>query len=818
MQLTEHRSRAHGLADLLLYDSLVDDGVMLLQDGALMAAWSFRGPDMGSATNAELAALSARLNSTLRLGTGWMIQCDAVRSRAPEYPDAGCFPDPITRLIDEERRQQFSAEGAHFESEYFLSLIYLPPPQSEERVKGWMFDGTSQHKSTAEKVLDHFRGRVDAFADIFGSLFQIDRLRGHRQVDICGCTEVHDDLLRYVHRCVTTVDHPIARPPIPSYLHDVLATEDFTGGMAPRIGPKTLRIIAIDGFPRLSFPGILGALDSLPIEYRWHTRAILLDPEEARGLLEKTRRKWRSKIRGWKDQLLRIETGPVNLFAQEMAADAEEAMGVASSGEVQFCLYTTIVICAEKKEDRLDEVAGLIVKTVQNLGFACRTETVNAVEAWRGSLPGDGYRNVRRVILHTLNLADLMPITAVWAGSKQNPSPLMPPGSPPLLYAATTGATPFRFNLHVGDLGHTLMIGPPGAGKSTFLGLIAAQWFRYPRAQVFAFDKGYSLFALTQAAGGEFYDIGGELTHRAFCPLREIDSPGDVAWAVDWLESLCTLQGFKVAPRERNALTEAVTLLQSSPTRTLTELCANVQDTEVREALHYYTLGGAMGHLLDADEDMLGNGRFMTFETEYLMNMGEKAVVAVLLYLFRRIEKRLDGSPTLVPLDEAWVYLRHELFRERVRDWLKTLRKLNGAVLLSTQNLSDIFNSPIRDVVLESCPTKVLLPNAEAANPASRQFYESIGLNEREISIVQTSISKRQYYVSSPAGRRLIALGLGAVGLSFVGVSSREQRRAVENAITNYGSGWPSAWLRMRGVEDWADYLDEQLVLEGGVK
>lgn len=106
MQLTEHRSRAHGLADLLLYDSLVDDGVMLLQNGALMAVWSFRGPDMGSATNAELAALSARLNSTLRLGTGWMIQCDAVRSWAPEYPDAGCFPDPITRLIDEERRQQ----------------------------------------------------------------------------------------------------------------------------------------------------------------------------------------------------------------------------------------------------------------------------------------------------------------------------------------------------------------------------------------------------------------------------------------------------------------------------------------------------------------------------------------------------------------------------------------------------------------------------------------------------------------------------------------------------------------------------------------
>jgi type IV secretory pathway VirB4 component len=141
------------------------------------------------------------------------------------------------------------------------------------------------------------------------------------------------------------------------------------------------------------------------------------------------------------------------------------------------------------------------MKKIQNLGFSCRLETINAVEAWRGSLPGDGYRNVRRVLLHTLNLADMLPITAVWAGLRENPSRLMPKKSPPLLFAATTGATPFRVNLHVADLGHTLMCGPSGAGKSTALGLIAAQWFRYPRAQVFAFDKGYSLFVLTKAAG-----------------------------------------------------------------------------------------------------------------------------------------------------------------------------------------------------------------------------------------------------------------------------------------------------------------------------
>lgn len=381
MKLAENRSRIQGLADLLLYDSMVDDGVLLLQDGAMLAAWSFRGPDMASATHSEMGAMSARLNSVLRLGSGWMIQCDAIRSMAPDYPPAGAFPDAVTKLIDDERRQQFTSEGSHYESDYYIALTYLPPDETEERVKGWMFDGRREWKSTALRALDYFKGRVSAFEDIFASLFQARRLVG---------TSRGDELLQFVHRCVSAADHPIQLPQIPSYLNDVLASRDFVGGMNPRIGRKHVRVIAIDGFPRLSFPGILGALDTLAIEYRWHTRAILLEPEEARGLLDKTRRKWRAKIRGWKDQLLRTENGPLNLFAQEMAVDAEEAMGVASSGDVQFCVYNTVILCFDEREDSVEEAAALVVKTVQNLGFSCRVESVNAVEAWRGSLPGDG--------------------------------------------------------------------------------------------------------------------------------------------------------------------------------------------------------------------------------------------------------------------------------------------------------------------------------------------------------------------------------------------------------------------------------------------
>jgi type IV secretion/conjugal transfer VirB4 family ATPase len=810
MRRNEHRSGPRGLADLLLPYALVEDGILLQQDGSLVAGYSFRGPDLMAASVAEMSGLSARLNQCLRLGSGWMIHCDAIRSQAPGYPEQGAFPDPITRIIDDERRQQFLEEGAHYESEYFLTLTYLPPIEAEERTKGWMFDGGKSRNSSraGQQVLESFRNTIDQFENVFGSLFQIQRLKAASIFDRQGTPRSYDTLLQYINRCISGTDSPFALPEFPCYLNDVLASDDFIGGIEPQIGEKHIRTIAVDGFPRLSSPGILRELDALPIEYRWSTRAILIDPEEARNMLDKHRKKWKSKIRGWKDQVLRSQNGAVDTNAREMMDDAEHAMSTAAAGDVQFCQYSANVICFDEDIHRLDENVRAVTKTIQNLGFSCRTETINAVEAWRGSIPGDGYSNVRRVLLHTLNLADMLPITSVWAGLRENPSALMPKNSPPLLYAATSGATPFRVNLHVSDVGHSLIVGPSGNGKSTLLSLLAAQWFRYPDAQVFAFDKGYSIWMLTEAVGGEFYDIAGPNTNLAFCPLRDIDDDATLSWAIGWVESLCVLSGLRVLPRHRNALSTAMVQLRHSPTRTLTEFAANVQDLEIREALQHFTVAGPLGSLLDAEFDSLGNGRMLGFETENLLQLDSRAVIPVLLYLFRRIEQRLDGSPTLIVLDEAWSYLQHELFRERLRDWLKTMRRKNAVVVMATQQISDIAKSDIADIVLENCPTKILLPNAEARTTNSRSFYDRVGLNERELEILELSIPKKHYYVVSASGRRLIDLGIGQVALSYVGVNGREERGIAKTVMDNNPKNWRADWLRLKGLEAWAEYLE----------
>jgi type IV secretion system protein VirB4 len=247
----------------------------------------------------------------------------------------------------------------------------------------------------------------------------------------------------------------------------------------------------------------------------------------------------------------------------------------------------------------------------------------------------------------------------------------------------------------------------------------------------------------------------------------------------------------------------------------MTDLVLTLQDEDLREALAHYTLSGPLGHLLDAQTDDLGRGRLQVFEMSHLMALGQKHLVPILLYLFHRVEQRLqEGTPSLLVIEEAWVTALHSLFGNAVESWLRTLRKKNAAVVFVSQSVADVVNSLRRDIILESCPTKILLPNPEAESDHVRRLYEGIGLNRRQLRILATALPKRQYYVLSPLGRRLISLGLGPIALSFVGMAGREAIVQVNEQMSIHGRQWPAAWLRARGLETAAKAWMQ--VAEGG--
>jgi type IV secretion system protein VirB4 len=614
-----------------------------------------------------------------------------------------------------------------------------------------------------------------------------------------------DEFLEFLNYCVTSKFQKVNLPPIPMYLDCLVGSQDFIGGNQPKIGNMHIRVISIEGLPMESYPGILDSLNHLPVEYRWNSRFIFFDNEDAKAIINSTRKKWKQKIRGFKDQIMNSSGGAIDYDAMSMASDAESAMSEVASGMVKFGDYTSSIIFAHEKEEVLNEAVELVAKTIRNLGFTARIETLNAVEAYLGSLPGHGYPNIRKSIIHTMNLADLLPTTSIWPGLEHNPCPFYAQNSPPLFYGATTGYSPFRVSLHVGDVGHTLILGPTGSGKSTLLSFIIAQHFRYKNAQVFCFDKGYSAYVLAKACGGEHYAIAGEKSTLAFCPLASIENESERFWAKDWIETLLELQGIAITPNYRQKIHQAIELLSKSSSKTMTDFVNTLQDIELREALSPYTLAGSMGSLLDAQSDGLNKSKFQVFEMEHLMQLGEKNVAPVLTYLFHKIEKNLDGSPTLIILDESWLFISHPIFRNKIREWLKVLRKNNTAVIFATQSISDIAKSPIRDVIYESCPTKILLPNMEATNEVSREEYKRIGLNDRQTELIKTSIPKRHYYYTSPYGKRLFELGLGNVAKTFVTASSKEQIKLVDSLIETYGESWPAEWLKYNGHAEWAE-------------
>ncbi|MCX8570874.1 conjugal transfer protein TrbE [Aminobacter sp. MET-1] len=813
-KLRSFRHSGPSFSDLVPYAGLVANGVILLKDGSLMAGWYFAGPDSESSTDTERNEISRQINAILsRLGSGWMIQVEAVRVPTVAYPAVTeChFPDPVTRAIDDERRAHFEREKGHFESRHALILTYRPPARQRSGLTRYLYSDPGSRAATyADTVLQTFETAIREVEQYLANVLSIKRMVT-RPVEERGgfVTARYDEMFQFIRFCVTGENHPVRLPDIPMYL-DWLVTAELQHGLTPVVENRFLGVVAIDGLPAESWPGILNCLDLMPLTYRWSSRFMFLDDQEARQKLERTRKKWQQKVRPFFDQLFQTQSRAIDQDAMTMVAETEDAIAQASSQLVAYGYYTPVIVLFDESSTRLRENCEAIRRMVQAEGFGARIETLNATEAFLGSLPGNWYANVREPLINTRNLADLIPLNSIWSGNPVAPCPFFPPASPPLIQVAS-GSTPFRLNLHVDDVGHTLVFGPTGSGKSTLLALIVAQFRRYPDAQIFVFDKGRSMLPLTLAAGGDHYEIGadrdvspaGEVNSGnglAFCPLSDLSTDADKAFASEWIETLVALQGVSIKPDHRNAISRQVTLLGEARGRSLSDFVSGVQMREIKEALHHYTVDGPMGQLIDAESDGLSLGSFQTFEIEQLMNMGERNLVPVLAYLFRRIEKRLSGAPSLIVLDEAWLMLGHPTFRNKIREWLKVLRKANCAVVLATQSISDAERSGIVDVLKESCPTKICLPNGAAREPGTREFYERIGFNERQIEIVAAAIPKREYYVASPEGRRLFDMSLGPVALSFVGASGKDDLKRILALKRKHGLEWPTHWLEQRGV------------------
>ncbi|MEA3016571.1 MAG: type secretion system protein TrbE, partial [Sphingomonadales bacterium] len=284
LALREYRSRADRLADHLPWAALVAPGIVLNKDGSFMRTARFRGPDLESATEAELVSACARANNVLkRFGSGWALHVEAERREALGYP-AGTFPEAASWLVDEERRAAFESGAHHFESVYYLTLTFLPPPdQADTAGRALVERGDEVKGRDWRQALTAFAAETDRALDLFSGFMP--------EVRALGGSET----LTYLHGTVSPRRHPVAVPGTPIYLDALLADSPLTGGLEPKLGERHLRTLTILGFPNLSRPGILDALNHQDFGYRWVTRFIALDKTDATRALTRLRRQWFNK-------------------------------------------------------------------------------------------------------------------------------------------------------------------------------------------------------------------------------------------------------------------------------------------------------------------------------------------------------------------------------------------------------------------------------------------------------------------------------------------------------------------------------------------
>ena len=783
--LKEYSEEKGKLSSYVPWICLIDKGVVLNKNGTLQKTLKYRGYDLDSSTVYELKNINAKLNDVIkRLGQGWSLNVEARRKRCTDYIEAENEILAID-IIEKERKLNF-LENEHFESEYYLTIVQLIPTDNSKKV-GEIFLEYAKKSEILDKTLENFNKEFKKILNLFKEIF-------------LEVTELDDEeTYTYLHSCVSTKTDKVVVPEIPYAMANYLCDSDLVGGLKPKLRGKEIRCISIQGFPNYTVPGFFDVLNRLNIPYRWITRFLMLSKLEA---LSKMERKYKNifsqrlslfqrvyaELTGEKEENSR----KLNEDALNKANEVRTQIALTTGDYVSQGFYTCTLIVDGDSVDEVEERVDIISKTINNMGFITIEESINSVEAFLGSIPGNITNNIRMPILNTVTLSHLLPVSSVWGGDSWNKHL----NAPPLIYTKTKGSTPFRFNIHIEDIGHSAIVGPTGYGKSVLLGLIASSFMKYKDSRVYFFDKDASSRVLTYAVGGEFHDLGND--ELSFQPLANIEIVEEKEWAYGWILEILEQENVKVSPTQKEKIWKALDNLAKTPIelRTISNFYTSVNDREIKEALIPYKIGGALGKYFDSDKDTLNFSRWQVFEMNQVIN-NKKGITPLLSYIFRRIENSLDGNPCIIILDECWMFFDNPIFAAKIREWLKVLRKKNCSVIFATQELGDILNSKLFTTVLDACQTKVFLPNPNAFADNYIPIYEKFGLNKTEIEIISKATKKKEYYYKSTKGSRLFELDLKEKTLSLIASSDlAKQKKAKElKEIYRDANDFTREWL-----------------------
>ncbi|NBX03438.1 MAG: VirB4 family type IV secretion/conjugal transfer ATPase [Alphaproteobacteria bacterium] len=477
--------------------------------------------------------------------------------------------------------------------------------------------------------------------------------------------------------------------------------------------------------------------------------------------------------------------------AVSQIAEISDALDMAMSGHVAFGPHHMTVMCFEESMPELEKVLSMALAELVNIGVNPVREKFVMEPAFWAQMPGNFEYIARGSDINTMNMAGFASLhnypTGKIAGNHWGDA---------VTVFDTSSGTPYFFNFHNRDVGHTTIIGPTGAGKTVLLNFLIAQAQKF-NCRVFFFDKDRGAEIFMRAINGKYTVIEpGEKCH--FNPLQLPDTPENRTFLGEWLHTLVTSHDEPFTAEDMDRINEAVAgnyklAKKDRILRNIAPFFGIEGPGTMAGRLKMWHTGGPYAGLFDNETDVIDFGIGNAFGFEMGEVLKERlSLEPTLLYLFHRINLALDGTPTIIVLDEAWALIDNKIFGGRIRDWLKTLRKLNGMVVFATQSVEDATNSSISETLIQQTATQIFLPNPKATDAYRQAFM----VTEREFNLLKTTDPGSRFFLVKQ-GKDVVVARIDLSGMDEVVniLSARAETVSILDQVRAEVGNAPEAWM-----------------------
>lgn len=765
------------LSELLPWMVLLTPDTVVNKDGSLIRVYRFTGQDADGRPEAEAYAASDGLRRALdSLGNGrLMLWWTVLRTRIRGGYPAGEFTNGVAKKLDEIYREGCERQRWYV-NHHYLSVLQAPAPTLEQAMARTARDGMS---AGARGILRYIREKLSGEAQFDTEVDElVHRLGEHQETAstlIGAMPEVgfrplqNESLLGFLNATASPATglHPVSVNPDLMYLDEALG-EDALSVLSGRLyfqgAARDAYVAALTikpmpaAWPESTWPGMLDALADVDSEGVLSVAMRMMDPEKVKEYIRVQRRhhlNWRKGIMGYlKEGVLHVETENVDSSAQILADDADRALADLAFSPSGGWLNVTMVLKSDT-EAGLERAVSEASRALQQAGFAPLRERLHLLSVWAGTMPGQWGESVRWVYSSGRAMGDFVPLRTRPAGSIRNQHLSKQAGRPvgALTVFPTRGRTPCYFGPHVGDVGHTLIMGPTGAGKTVLGNFLSLEWDKFPDGRVFVFDKDRSCRILTGLLNGVTLDAATQLRVN---PCAGLKTDRDWQWFAGWVSRLLSARGEPLVAGEENEVAEAIAHLRTIGDHRLDALSA-ILPARLAARLAPWVGSGRWSGFFDHEDDNLdfGVATRIAVEMGAMMRFPE-ASRAFMDLAFWRIERALTGAPTLIYIEEAWFMLSDEAFARRIEDWLRTLRKLNGTVMMATQSLAELVESHAFTLIAGGVPNRFLLANPDVRAFAT-VYRDKLGLTDEQIDLIAGLQPKREYLYVSGGRTRVVA-------------------------------------------------------------